>query len=76
MSASASLLNSITSTVRPTKLLIQPSIQGFLSVLNNQSVKWPIPVKQQIYSAFVNIFTLPGLNQSPSENVNKFIIIY
>ncbi|OUM69485.1 hypothetical protein PIROE2DRAFT_2577 [Piromyces sp. E2] len=68
MSASASLLNSITSTLRPSKLLIQPSIQGYLSVLNNQSVKWPIPVKQQIYSAFVNIFTLPGLNQSPNEN--------
>ncbi len=69
MSASASLLNSITSTVRPSKLLIQPSIQSYLSVLNNQSIKWPILVKQQIYSAFINIFTLPGLNQTPNENV-------
>jgi hypothetical protein len=68
MSASASLLNSITSTVRPSKLLIEPSVQGYLSVINNQSIKWSIPVKQQIYSAFFNIFTLPGLNQTPCEN--------
>lgn len=77
MSASASLLNSITSTVRPSKLLIEPSIQSYISVLNNQSVKWSIPIKQQIYSAFVNIFTLPSLNQTPNENVYlNFIIIY
>jgi len=68
MSASASLLNSITSTVRPSKLLVEPSIQGYLSVINNQSLKWSIPIKQQIYGAFVNIFTLPGLNQTPTED--------
>jgi len=76
MSASASLLNSITSTVRPSKLLIEPSVQGYLSVINNQSIKWSIPVKQQIYSAFFNIFTLPGLNQTPCKNVIIYILYY
>jgi len=75
MSASASLLNSITSTVRPSKLLVEPSIQGYLSVINNQSLKWSIPIKQQIYGAFVNIFTLPGLNQTPTEDVIQHIYI-
>jgi len=68
MSASASLLNSITSTVKPSKLLIEPSIQNYIEVLNSQSIKWSIPIKQQIYSAFVNMFTLPYLNQTPNES--------